>query len=256
MQTEGIHITPAVTGNAVNPLFEERYIALRSKEQWLSSDEELAVLPAVSPSHPHYREWNIRQRSAQKLVQYLQIKQTPLRILEAGCGNGWLAHLLAGVPGCTVTGIDINNTELLQAKRVFGKQANLIFSTGDIRQGIVKKARYDIIIFAASIQYFQWLGEIVHAAFDVLAPGGEVHILDSPVYYPGEKKEAEDRSAAYFRQQGFPEMTEHYFHHTKNELGPFNYKYLYNPYSWKQQLLPALITGPKNPFPWICITDV
>lgn len=256
MLPDTIHTMSAVKNHAAPACFEAQYIALRRKEQWLCNDDELAALPTVARTHPHYPEWTIRQRSANKLVQYLQSRKKTLRILEAGCGNGWLAHLLAGIPGSMVTATDINTTELQQAKRVFGKKNNLVFTEGDIRNNNWNKAGQDIVVFAASIQYFPWLGEIIHSAFELLAPGGEIHILDSPFYDDNGKAKAEQRSAEYFRQAGFPEMAQHYYHHTHTELEPFDYTYLYDPQSWKQRLLPARITGPKNPFPWICITGV
>jgi ubiquinone/menaquinone biosynthesis C-methylase UbiE len=255
MHTAHRIITPSLNDTPQALSFEEKYIALRSKENWLCADEELKALPLVPHSHPHYKEWKIRQRSARQLVQYLQKKGKPLRILETGCGNGWLSYQLAMIPGSTVTGADINTTELQQAKRVFGHPANLTFMEGDIRQAQLKKTSYDIVIFAASIQYFSWLSEIIHAAFELISPGGEIHILDSPFYTAAEKKNAAERSAGYFCQLGFPEMSNYYFHHTLDDLEQFKYRMLYNPWSWHRQLLPAFITGPKNPFPWICITN-
>lgn len=248
-------ITPSVNDTPQKLSFEGKYIALRSKENWLCTDEELKALPLVSRTHPHYKEWKIRQRSMQQLVQYLQKKNKPLRILETGCGNGWLSNQLARIQGTTVTGTDINATELEQAKRVFGHQPNLVFTEGDIRQGLLKKARYDIIIFAASIQYFPWLSEIIHSAFELTAPGGEIHIIDSPFYTAAARKKAAERSAGYFQQMGFPEMSQYYFHHVLEDLEQFKYKILYNPAAWHKQFLPAFIAGEKNPFPWICITN-
>lgn len=245
---------PSDTALQTDP-FEKQYIELRQKENWLCSDEELKRLPDTAASHPHYAEWKIRKQSAQKLTQYLRKKKKPLRILEAGCGNGWLAHQLSHIPGSTVAGTDINTNELQQARRVFGQKTNLVFTEGDIRHGILKKTRYDIIVFAASIQYFPWLGEIIHAAFELATPGGEIHIIDSPLYFATEIKAAKERSAAYFQQLGFPEMSRYYFHHTRDELLQFNYTMLYNPYAWQRQLLPTFITGTKNPFPWISITN-
>jgi len=98
-------------------LFEKKYIVIRSLENRLCTDEELAKLPDLPAEHPHHREWEIRRRSVQRLVRYLAGRKRPLEILEVGCGNGWLTHHLAELPGTKVTGIDINFTELQQAAR-------------------------------------------------------------------------------------------------------------------------------------------
>src|SRR5438067_1617333 len=99
--------------------FEKEYIALRSKENRIYSDEELQHLPNVEQDHPHFSEWQIRNKSAQRFIRHLTGLRRSLNILEIGCGNGWLSHKMACLPGVQVTGIDINKTELDQARRVF-----------------------------------------------------------------------------------------------------------------------------------------
>jgi ubiquinone/menaquinone biosynthesis C-methylase UbiE len=251
MNTEGSIIineakTPGETG--INNLFEEQYIQLRSKEQRLIDDEQLANLPVVAKTHPHYKEWLFRKNSTEKLIEYLSKKEQPLEILEVGCGNGWLSNLLSTIPGSNIIGTDINSTELKQASRVFHTTNNLKFVSGDIRSGTLGSAKFDCIIFAASIQYFHSLTQIITGALELLNSNGEIHIIDSPIYKQEELNEAKERSALYFQQRGFPEMANYYFHHTWYELISFDYKTLYKP-----SLYQRLILQNKNPFPWICI---
>ncbi len=80
------------------------------------------------------------KRTARRLVHYLGARKKTLEILEVGCGNGWLTHQLADIPGTRVTGLDINFTELQQAARVFSNDPNLRFIHGDMRSGIWKAA--------------------------------------------------------------------------------------------------------------------
>ena len=115
------------------------------------------MLPFVSSQHPYFKEWQFRAYSCKKLVQYLKNKNRQLNILEVGCGNGWLSAMLAStIPG-TVTGIDINGTELEQAKRVFGEKENLTFLHSDIQNELLPNNFFDIIVFAATVQYFPFL---------------------------------------------------------------------------------------------------
>src|SRR5687767_2559429 len=123
---------PGDTGNRLPDGFEEQYIRLRQKEGRLYTDEVVRQLPFVSRKDPFYREWRMRAQSAYRLHQYLQKKKRPLKILEVGCGNGWLSHLLSGIPGAVVTGLDINRKELMQATRVFQKPT-LCFIEGNFR---------------------------------------------------------------------------------------------------------------------------
>lgn len=228
--------------------FEEMYISLRVKENRVYSDKQLLNLPNVDPGHAYYKEWLIRKRSCRQLQRYLTSKKRNLKILEIGCGNGWFAAQLLKVRGSKVTGIDINESELAQAERVFGGKPGISFISGDIRSGMLKEANVDIIVFAASVQYFPSLKEIVKTSLDHLAEGGEIHILDTPFYLPGDLEAARQRTVTYYASMGFPGMADHYFHHGIDELKPFRYEVLYNASS----LLNKLVWR-SNPFPWICV---
>src|ERR1700753_951658 len=99
-------------------LFEKKYIVIRSLENRLCTDEELSKLPEIAAEHPHRREWEMRRQSARRLVRYLSGRRKTQEILEIGCGNGWLTHHLAEIPGNEGPGMDINFTELQQGARV------------------------------------------------------------------------------------------------------------------------------------------
>ena len=167
---------------SIEDRFNELYIALRLKEERIYSNEEVSLLPKVLPGHRYFKEWNVRRHSSNKLLQYIRRKGHICNILEIGCGNGWLSAKLATVARGNVTGIDINIVELEQARKVFGKVPNLRFMYGDIRSGMLQDQRYDLIVFAASIQYFPSLDEILKIALRHLTLQGEIHILDSPLY--------------------------------------------------------------------------
>jgi SAM-dependent methyltransferase len=228
--------------------FEDLYLALRRKENRLYTDRELIALPDVPAAHPHSGEWKLRRHSYHRLAEYLKYRNKPLSILEPGCGNGWLAAKLAWIPGSQVTGTDINLPELTQAKSVFYDIPNLNFLWGDIRDSILAGKKFDIILFASCIQYFPWLHQIVHTAFDHLAPEGEIHILDSPFYGANALGKARQRSREHFEKLGVPEMADCYFHHSYQSLASFTHSILYDPRKlisrWKHH---------HHPFPWIRI---
>jgi len=232
----------------VSDNFEERYISLREKENRLFTDEQVKWLPEIERSHPHYKEWELRKISSNKLVQHLSNKKTDLNILEVGCGNGWLCHALSKIPGSNVAGIDVNTIELEQAKRVFHHIENVEFFYGGIDNDQVRNEKFDAIIFAASIQYFRSLGDIIPTALRLLNQEGEIHILDSHFYKSSEVETARKRSFDYYRSLQFAEMSEYYFHHCIDELKPYNHKKFYNPDLFRNRFMKN-----KNPFPWICI---
>jgi ubiquinone/menaquinone biosynthesis C-methylase UbiE len=229
--------------------FEKLYVALRFQEGRIYSEEEIANLPVVTASHPHYKEWLLRKNSCYKLRRYIKKHSKICNILEVGCGNGWFAAQLASVTKGSVTGIDINALELEQAWKVFNKKFNLNFIEGDIRDGILRDNKYDLIVFAASIQYFKSLKEILNTAAKYLTLQGEIHIIDTHFYKPYEVLLARARSKNYFTEKGFPEMADYYFHHNIKELEGFSFVVLHDPHSRINKLFN------RNPFHWIVIKN-
>jgi SAM-dependent methyltransferase len=224
--------------------FAEKYILLRQKEQRIYTDEEVARLPDIDAAHPHSKEWLLRKKSNDRLLEYLQKKNKNLNVLEVGCGNGWLSARLSKITNGEVIGSDINTIELAQAKRVFGQISNLRFIYGDMLSQM--KMQFDVIVFSASIQYFHSIKEILSSALDRLAHGGEIHILDTAFYTEKNVDLAKKRSIDYYTSMGFPEMAGHYFHHCLTDLSSFDYTILYDPFSWRNKL-----SNQQSPFYWI-----
>ncbi|HWJ92523.1 MAG TPA: class I SAM-dependent methyltransferase [Flavisolibacter sp.] len=227
--------------------FVDLYLAVRNSEKRLYGDEEVLWLPDVGKDNRYRKEWRIRKRSAQRFCDYLKQKRRPLRILEVGCGNGWLSHRLAGIKGAQVLGIDINLPELEQAARVFALQENLQFACRDLGAQAMLKEKFDIVVFAASLQYFSSVSSILGTALQVLDKNGEVHIIDTHFYTPAEAIQAGKRSEAYFRSIGVEEMKQFYFQHSFTQIHPFRYEVLYDPHSFIHKIIN------RHPFHWIRI---
>ena len=228
--------------------FNELYHAVRKKENRIYSDRQVMQLPFIEPLHAHYAEWLIRKSSAEKLIAYLAKHGKDLSILEIGCGNGWLANQLAKIPGSQVTAIDVNAVELEQATRVFASSDNLTFLNADLESGLLGIEQFDVIIFAAAIQYFADLNAIIQLALEHLETDGSIHLVDSFLYRPEEVDNARRRTGEYYAETGFPRMSDFYFHHSLNSIKKFNHKILYDPNAIINRL-----TGRKHPFHWILI---
>lgn len=248
MDIKGLAVVNGVyiVGDNQQTSFENIYIATRSKENRVYPDEIVAKLPHIAPEHPHYKEWHLRKGSVEKLLAYLKNKKRVLHILEVGCGNGWVAAQLAQLPDSTVTAIDVNMTELQQAARVFKDINNLKFIYADIRTDL-RACEYDIIIFAASVQYFSSLTEVLDKALQHTAKDGEVHIIDSVFYEFAHIPDAKKRSVEHYSSLGIPEMYHFYFHHNIEQLNRFTHKVLFDPGSFMNKFTK------KNPFHWICV---
>lgn len=235
------------SGEKLSSAFEELYAEVRHLEKRDLTDGQLMFLPDVDPSDIHYKEWQVRKRSSQRLITYLAKKNSPLKILEIGCGNGWLSSKLSAIKNASVIGLDINEVEITQAKRVF-KKDNLEFIWDNFNHEIFSEREFDIILFAASISYFPSLKEVLENALTCLAKQGEIHIMDTHFYKSGEVENAVRRCENYYKMLDCPEMAGHYFHHTINDLHQFNYKILVNPHSVINKI------SKKEPFYWISIS--
>lgn len=225
------------------PDFEELYAAVRSYEKKVYTDAQLASLPDFSI---HSKEWEVRRRSSGRLLAYLGKKRKSLKMLEVGCGNGWLSAKMAGLPKTYVTGLDINIAEINQANRVF-KMPNLGFTYDTFNENTFDQERFDVIVFAASLQYFSSVVSVLQLAESLLNQGGEIHIIDTPFYDAEEAGRAAGRCRAYYKDMGIPEMAEHYFHHSLSELWGFKYKVMFDPTNLLNRIFK------KDPFYWIAI---
>jgi 2-polyprenyl-3-methyl-5-hydroxy-6-metoxy-1,4-benzoquinol methylase len=227
-----------------NADFEELYSAVRTYEKKVYTDAQLAALPDFSI---YSKEWEIRRRSSNRLLAYLGKKRKFLKILEVGCGNGWLSAKMAGLPQTYVTGLDINMAEIRQAMRVF-RMSNLDFTCDAFNENIFDRERFDVIVFAASLQYFPSLVSVLRLAERLLNRGGEIHIIDTPFYDADAAIIAAERCRNYYKDMGVPEMADHYFHHSISEFWGFKYNILFDPTGLLNRLFK------KDPFYWITIT--
>jgi len=212
------------------PPFEEMYGKLREKEGRIYTDTQLKKIPDLDPQHPYFKEWRTRKYSCQRILAYLKKKNKPLKILEVGCGNGWLSNQLSKISNTEVLGVDPHRLEIDQAQRVF-LNPNLNFRYGNLDTILSWGLGFDIIVYAASIQYFPSLPDSVQKSLEILSAGGEILLIDSPLYSKTELIKARRRTELYYSNLGFPEMSRYYFHHGMDDLNDFAPKILYNPIS-------------------------
>lgn len=217
---------------------ERLYIAVRSAEHRVISDDILKLLPYPPQYYVHYSEWHIRARSFERFSRSL--KKKDLNILDLGCGNGWMANKLY-LSGHRVTGIDINLVELEQAEKVFGTNERLQWVYADILKDGVTNHPFDLIVLGASCQYFHDITVLTDTLRNLLAPGGQIHLLDSFFYSKDNFDAAVLRTKDYYLNIGYPQMAEYYYHHLSSDLKQLGYKKLY----------PTLFAGKGKPEWWV-----
>jgi 2-polyprenyl-3-methyl-5-hydroxy-6-metoxy-1,4-benzoquinol methylase len=229
------------------PGFEDLYLTVRQKEGRFYTDEQVSQLPDIEEIHPFFHEWQMRARSSSRLINYLQKKNKPLSILEIGCGNGWLSAKMAELDGALVTGLDANKPEIEQARRVFKNSSVRFIYNTFYMESFGKYVKFDVIVFAASFQYFPSAKAIIDDARQLLNPNGEIHIMDTHFYDTEEAKLSASRSKNYYATMGVAEMAGHYFHHSLKSLDAFDHKVMFNPNNMVNRITK------KDVFYWIRI---
>jgi ubiquinone/menaquinone biosynthesis C-methylase UbiE len=239
-----------------NSVFAVKYIALRNKEERVYRDKVVRELPEISDNHPLSREWQIRKVSMEKLLQHLKTRENCKTILELGCGNGWLSSHLAANLQAEICGMDINDVELSQASDVFSNHTNLSFLFADVFSVELGPRLFDTIIAASCVQYFPDLQKLINRLLELLAPSGEIHIIDSPLYRTTKEiNAAQERSRDHFISLGFPEMADWYFHHNVKEISTFKHRFLTTPHSLISMVKRRILNVHSSPFPWIVIEN-
>jgi ubiquinone/menaquinone biosynthesis C-methylase UbiE len=114
-----------------------------------------------------------------------EVKNMPVgtRVLEAGCGLGQWAFLIAE-QGHKVIGIDIAKRAIGVAEDYAAKKGikNCRFYCADLRAIPLKDKYFDYIFSFGVIEHFKNSGEILSEFFRVLKPGGRVFISVPNIY--------------------------------------------------------------------------
>ena len=103
------------------------------------------------------------------------------RVLEVACGTGRnLAKIGKAWPGVRLYGLDISAEMLKSARAALGREARL--AQGDAcsfdSHALLGEAHFERIVLSYSLSMIpEWEAAMDHAA-SLLAPGGELHIVD------------------------------------------------------------------------------
>ena len=225
----------------------EAYLDARDREKRLIQDEEVRQLPWVKKGQPHHHEWRLRAFSLKKLIKFLGTLPPPQRILDLGCGNGWMSHALASA-GHQVWGMDINTQEVEQANRVFDRP-NLHWIVGNAFEDL-PIGPFDVIVISAALQYFESPPAVIQQLSRYLSPEGGVMIMDTSLYLPHQVAAAQQRSRSYYEGLGTATQPT-YHHHTREWLAEFSHRWIYTPSQIAAKL--RRFGVPYNPFPMVWV---
>ena len=103
-----------------------------------------------------------------------------LRILDIGCGNGFVAGLLAE-RGHFVTGVDASKDGILVATRSYPKARFMELSVYDESFVEVVGDDYDVVISLEVIEHLYWPRRLIERAYQALKAGGRF-IISTPYH--------------------------------------------------------------------------
>lgn len=167
--------------------FVEEYQIVRTGEgRQVRDPVHLRALPFRDLSGKRRYEWGVRSRSfgslVQRVVKPLERRWTrPLRVLDLGSGLGWLAYRLAR-RGHEVAAVDLvtNDFDGLGVHRHYDCAFLSVQAEFDRLPFCDRSA--DLIVYNAALHYASDYTSTLLEALRVLAPGGRVAIVDSPLY--------------------------------------------------------------------------
>jgi 2-polyprenyl-3-methyl-5-hydroxy-6-metoxy-1,4-benzoquinol methylase len=100
----------------------------------------------------------------------------PLRVLDAGCGDGVQLQGLTEIPGLEIWGIDYNSVRTERARRIF---QNVRIICGDLLHIPLKQNIFDVILCSQVIEHIPQDDVLLEQLAEVLKPRGLL-ILGTP----------------------------------------------------------------------------
>jgi len=163
--------------------FVRQYRAVREREgRRQSTPEYYRRLPAVAPDDPHAGDWNVRRETYHHLLRHvLAHGPLPIHALDVGAGSGWLCHRLAAL-GHRAVAVDAIDDEVdgLGAARHYTTAFPIVQADFDALPFAARQ--FDLIVFNGSLHYAADTAATLASAHRLLAPGGALVVMDSPMF--------------------------------------------------------------------------
>jgi SAM-dependent methyltransferase len=183
-------LTPARADQAAS--FLRQYRIVRASEGFRrSTPDYYRSLPTVPAGDPHAAEWRVRRQSYAHLRYHglRPMMRSPIRVLDLGAGNAWLSHKLASL-GHRVIAVDLQDDEMdgLGACRHYDVPFMAVRADFDALP--FAPGQFDLAVFEGSLHYSPDPVATLVKAGRMLAPGGVLAVMDSPMF----KRERDGRA--------------------------------------------------------------
>lgn len=164
--------------------FQEQYRTVRSKEGRSDRPAEYyRKLPLVPTDDQHRSEWRIRRESyfTLRTRALAAWPEQTIRLLDAGAGNGWLAHRLASA-GHAVVALDRldDDADGLGACRHYSTAFAVVQADFDAMP--FESSQFELVVLNGSLHYSPDPVLTLAEARRVLTKGGALAVMDSPMF--------------------------------------------------------------------------
>ena len=164
--------------------FLHQYRVIREKDGYRSAAPHYyRSLPNVAAGHPQAAAWRVRQDSYDNLRRRVlpRFGQPSLAILDLGAGNCWLSHVLSAL-GHRCVAVDWldDSEDGLGASRHYVNRFVCVQADFDDLPLIPRQ--FDLVIFNGSLHYSAHVGTTLSRAVRMLASGGALLVMDSPMF--------------------------------------------------------------------------
>jgi 2-polyprenyl-3-methyl-5-hydroxy-6-metoxy-1,4-benzoquinol methylase len=154
------------------------------------STEGPADVPSLAAQADYWRQWNLATREGDihpRMLRQAEIvtawieamKRSRLRILDVGCGSGWLCERL--VRFGDVTGLDLSSEMLERAQ---GKVPAARFVAGSITEIDLPGSTFDVIVSLEVLAHVDDQSTFFSRCARLLKPGGQLMLgtQNRPIY--------------------------------------------------------------------------
>ena len=198
-------------GEAFYGRFMREYETIRQAEgRGIPRAAYYRALPDQDLSGRFVTDWRVRRASFRAFIDGVLEPLTnegakTLKILDLGAGNGWLSNRLAGY-GHSLAAIDLSTSELDGLGAYIHYANPFVLAQADFDHIPIADGDVDLVIFNASLHYSTNYERTLREALRVLSPGGQVVILDTPVYRAAASGDqmVREREALFQQRYGFP----------------------------------------------------
>jgi 2-polyprenyl-3-methyl-5-hydroxy-6-metoxy-1,4-benzoquinol methylase len=125
-----------------------------------------------------YRDYGWRDEQPTCAMPYIRpvvlslLEAVPgLRVLDIGCGNGWLAGQLVD-RGCEVVGIDASVSGIEVARRAVPDGRFAVLEIGPDLLGSLNEKPFDAVVSTEVIEHVYAPDQMVRVCWEALKPGG------------------------------------------------------------------------------------